>query len=62
MPAGKRKRVLTVEVEMSDLTGDAGEKAAGPAELTRTDKVTLTVAFIAWVIVGVLVVNAVVFG
>jgi len=62
MPAGKRKRMLTMEVEMAAVTRDAGEKAAGSAELTRIDKVMFVVAFIAWVTVGVLVVSTVVFG
>lgn len=52
--------MLTMEVEMAAVTRDAGEKAAGPAELTRIDKVMLVVAFIAWATVGVLVVSAVV--
>ena len=54
--------MLTVEVEMAAVTRDADEKAAGPAELTWIDKVMLVAGAVAWAIMGVLFICAVVVG
>lgn len=54
--------MLTMEVEMTALTRDASEKAAEPAELTWIDKVMLGAGIIAWAIVGVFFICAIVAG
>lgn len=54
--------MLTQEVEMTAATRDAVRKAAGRNELTLTEKVMLIAGFVAWAIVGVLVVGAVAVG
>ena len=47
---------------MAAVTRDAGGKPAETTEPTLTEKVMLVVGIIAWAIVGVLVIGAVVLG
>jgi hypothetical protein len=53
MLAGKRKRMLTIEVEMAAVIRHADRNPAGRAELTPREKAKI-VGLIPWAIIGLL--------